>query len=228
MGLQQAFINRQRFLRHQGFSLLELLIALAIFAVIAVLAYGGLTVVLNTREQTDLQAAQLAQLQQVFSLLARDVEQVIMRPIRNKYGDNEPAFTGEITQLEFTRAGWRNPTQATRSTLQRVRYYWSEQQWWRSSWNVLDQAQDSKPETATLLSNVTAVQIRFLDSEARWHDQWSSALSATQTTRQTNDGTSSIVALKAIEVSLTLKDWGKLTRLFRVVYLPQTEQLDRN
>ncbi|ALG68833.1 type II secretion system minor pseudopilin GspJ [Beggiatoa leptomitoformis] len=212
--------------KQDGFTLLELLIALAIFAVIAVLAYGGLSVVLDVRAQTDLQAKTLAQLQLALSLLARDVEQAVNRPIRNKYGDTESAFIGEPTFIEFTRAGWRNPTQSTRSTLQRVRYFWHEQQLWRSYWLVLDQAQDSQAETGVLLTDITNLQIRFLDNRLQWHEQWPPDAQAVVTQVENGEKLDPL-ALKAIELVLTVKSWGKLTRLLRVATIAgqtQTKQ----
>jgi len=196
----------------QAFTLLELLVVLVIFSVIAVMAYGGLNTVLTTHQQTDQHAKQLARLQLAFSWLRRDIEQHIKRPIRDQYGDFKPIMQGTISQLEFTRAGWRNPAQQKRSSLQRVTYHVAENTLWRSYWWMLDRAQDAQPFTAALLKNVTEIKFRYLDNNLHWQTQW-------PRTEQLNiPNQENLPQLRAIEITLTVAQWGRLTRLFRVHY----------
>ncbi|MCQ8131101.1 PulJ/GspJ family protein, partial [Methylomonas rivi] len=70
----------KRFNRAGGFTLLELLVAMAIFAIMAVMAYGGLKTVIDTRRATQAKAAQLRQLQQALYLLNEDLQQAVSRP----------------------------------------------------------------------------------------------------------------------------------------------------
>jgi general secretion pathway protein J len=194
----------------QGFTLLELLVALAIFAVIAVMAYSGLDTVLTARSQTEQHATQLAHLQKAITWLGRDIEQYIERPIRDQYGDNQLSLQGTNSQIELTRAGWRNPAQQQRSSLQRVAYHLENQTLSRSYWWVLDRAQDTHPIQINLLNNVVNLQLRYLDKSLRWHEQWPPSDFST-----TNTNTLPIIP-KAIEVTLTVNEWGRITRLFRV------------
>ncbi len=196
-----------------GFTLLELLVALAIFAVIAVMAYSGLDTILTARQQTDQHATQLAHLQMAFIWLGRDIEQHINRPIRNQYGDRQATLQGTISQMELTRAGWRNPAQQQRSSLQRVAYHLEEKTLWRSYWRVLDRAQDAKPIRMGLLNEVNEIQLRYLDEHLRWHEQWPPL---NFSNRAPNKQANSNQTLKAIEVTLTVAKWGRLTRLFRI------------
>jgi general secretion pathway protein J len=197
----------------QGFTLLELLVALAIFAVIAVMAYSGLDTVLTARLQTDQHAAQLAQLQIAFTSLRRDIEQHIRRPIRDQYGDTQPSLQGTISQLEFTRAGWRNPALQKRSSLQRVAYLIEDKTLWRFYWWVLDRAQDARPIRMELLNEVNEIKLRYLDNNLRWHEQWP-PLDLLNTIPDDNVNHPQ-QTLKAIEVTLTVEEWGRITRLFR-------------
>ncbi|MEN8216148.1 MAG: type II secretion system minor pseudopilin GspJ [Pseudomonadota bacterium] len=198
---QQRPFTRPQIL--QGFTLLELLVALAIFAVIAVMAYKGLDTILTARLQTDEHATQLARLQIALTWLGRDIEQYIERPIRDQYGDRQQALQGTISHLELTRAGWRNPAQQQRSSLQRVAYHLENKTLMRSYWWVLDRAQDARPLKMDLLNEVNEIQFRYLDENLRWREQWSPNEKASP-------------PLKAIEVTLTVLEWGRITRLFRV------------
>ena len=198
-----------------GFTLVELLVALAIFAVIAIMAYGGLSTVLQVHSHLEQQGTQLAQLQIAFTWLERDLEQIVSRSIRDEYGEKQPAIQGNLQQLELTRAGWRNPAQQPRSTLQRVAYHLEDNSLWRSYWQVLDRAQDSRPLQVDLLSNLTEFKLRYLDSHLQWHEQWPpSEILETPPTEIQNQIQPT---LKAIEVTVTVVGWGQLTRLFRVI-----------
>lgn len=190
----------------RGFTLLELLVAMTVFSVMSVLAYGGLRSVLDASEASELRAERLAQLQVAFSILGRDVEQAIGRAIRDEYGDTQPPVQAGVLAdgmlLELSRAGWRNPARAARSTLQRVAYRLEEETLYRYQWLVLDRAQNSAPAEAELLTGVKDVRLRFLDETLQWHSQWP-PLNRTE------------VMPKAMEVVLELDEWGEITRLFR-------------
>lgn len=196
----------------QGFTLLELLVALVILAVIGIMAYSGLDTVLTARLQTDQQAAQLARLQMALIWLGRDLEQYIERPIRDQYGDKQPALQGTLSQLELTRAGKRNPAQLPRSSLQRVGYHLEDSTLWRSHWRVLDRAQDARPIQMALLNDIDEIKCRYLDEQRRWHEQWPPDL----LNAPFDDETHPPPTLKAIEITLNVGEWGRIVRLFRV------------
>jgi len=192
-----------------GFTLMELLVALAIFSLLAAMAYGGLRMVLDSRDQVDHMARRLGELQMAFTVLERDVEQALPRPIRDEYGDRQPPMRGGSSDeglLEFTHAGWRNPADQARSHLQRVAYRIEDTQLLRDAWPVLDRAQDSAPQRFSLIKNVETVSLRFLDDKLQWHQDWPvQAVPA-----------DAAELPRAIEISIELTDWGTVTRLFRV------------
>lgn len=194
--------------RSAGFTLLELLVAIAIFAVVALLAYGGLATVLDAREDTAAGAARLRALQQTMLMLQRDLDQLAPRGIRDEYGDHKPALHGGADWIEFTRGGWSNPAEQPRSQLQRVAYALREQRFVRAHWQVLDRAQDSAPFEAVLLDQVRLLRVRFLDAKDEWQDAWP-PLNA-------QDGNQEAEPPRAVEITLELEHWGSVTRLFRI------------
>lgn len=192
-----------------GFTLLELLVALAIFAILSAMAYGGLRSVLDAKRETDRQAERLVELQKAFNHFARDLAQFTgERAIRDEYGDGRhPMVGGKAAPLplEFTRAGWRNPGGGARSHLQRVGYLLKEERLVRQSWQVLDRAQDSQPYEAAILSGVSRFELRFMDSNRQWREEWPPA--------GINPPPK---APLAVELLVELNDLGEIRRLFRL------------
>ncbi len=196
--------------RQAGFTLLELLIALAIFAVLSTLAYGSLRSALLNRELSQERTEQLARLQMAFLFIGRDLEQAVERPIRDTYGDTRPAlFTPQQTyRLEFTRAGWNNPAQRRRSTLQRVAYSLKEGQLIRHSWWMLDRTDEKPTYSQPLLDGVEEFQLRFLDHELKWKREW-------PTLNSSEEKPQPALPL-AVEVTIETAEWGRIRRLFQL------------
>ena len=192
-----------------GFTLLELLVALAIFSLVAVISYDGLKMVLSTQAAAEIQADALAELQKVYLLVQRDIEQVVPRPVRDEYGDEQPALTGEDA-LQLTRGGWSNPAGRLRSSLQRVGYAFEDRQLVRYSWAVLDRAQDSEPQRQVLMGDVEEMTIRYLTANNEWEQRWPNPLAVA-------DGNVPATGLpKAVEITLNHERFGPLLWLFRL------------
>jgi len=190
--------------RNSGLTLLELLIALAVFAVLAVMAYGGLKAVLDADQATKEQAEALARLQWSITLITGDLDQVAARPIRDAYGDNAPALDGRRNgYLEWSRAGWVNPAGQLRSDLQRVAYGVENGRLVRIVWYVLDRAQDSEPQREVLMEDVKGIAFRMLDRDRAWREIWPASMNTTD-----------LAALpRAVEIVLTTERWGEVRRL---------------
>ena len=195
-----------------GFTLLELLVAVAIFAVLSAMAYGGLRNVIDNSQQTEVAMKRLQQVQLAMLKISRDLTQLSPRSIRDEYGNTSSYILtdqGDDIFIEFTRGGRRNPAEMLRSHLQRVAYKMEENTLSRLHWPHLDRTQEMLPYESVLLEEVESVGVRFLDNDNEWHDEWP-PLSATGQT----DGTS--LVLSAIEFTVELQDWGELVRLYMV------------
>lgn len=203
--------------RQSGFTLLELLIASIVFAIMALMAYGGLDNVIRNSEASQQSLQRLAEVQKCISVMNRDFEQIIQRNIRDEFG-TEQAFISagnDIDMLtEFTRSGRVNPANLPRSTLIRVAYRIDDDALVRLQWPHLDRAPGTEAKTTTLLSGIEDVRIRYLDADAEWKDQWP-PLGAEQPSASPV-GSANTPAPIAIEVILDLQDWGKIRRLYKI------------
>jgi general secretion pathway protein J len=196
--------------RHRGFTLLELLLAITIFSIIATFAYAGLKVVLDTKQQTDEHLERLSKMQLGMHLLQLDIEQAVDRPIRNEYGDTEPALrSGGQSEmlLELTRSGYANPMKLARSQLQRVGYLLEEETLYRVTWPVLDRAQDTEPRRQKLFTGIESLTLNLFDKDMKRQTSWPPLSSGV---------TSGSGLPKGIEMEIETKTMGNLRRVFRV------------
>lgn len=194
----------------RGFTLLELLVALSIFSVLSVMAYAGLQTVITTKTATQQAAERIADVQLVMMRISNDLRQTISRKIRDEYGEFIPAMqsseNGDET-MAWTRAGYRNPAQLTRSNIQRVAYKLEEEKLIRITWPVLDRAQDTEAMESEVISDLESIEWRYLNNENEWLSSWP----------EEGDKANLYPLPKAVEVSLELQDWGKVKRLILVV-----------
>ena len=197
-----------RYRQAAAFTLLELLIAIAIFALLGLASYRMLSTVLASDEALRRQEQQLRELVRGMAALERDLAQAGARPVRDGYGEPQAALRGDNEQgmLEFTRLGWRNPTGQPRSQWQRVRWQYRDGQLQRVYWNVLDRAQDSPPQQQVVLPALDGLRLAFLDDNQQWLDSWPTDDSARQRARLP----------RAVRLVLQHPRYGELERVLRL------------
>lgn len=193
--------------RSAGFTLLELLVALAIFALLGAMAFGGLNSVLRSADDTRETSEALGRMQLAFSIMQRDFLQLVDRPVRDAYGTEQPAIAvgedGE-TLLRFTRLGQRNPAGLPRSSLQRVRYRLDEGALIREWWSRVDRGDEVPTGRRQILGSVETIELRFLDEKGQWQRQWPPLNQPEKT------------GLPAALEWRLMTDIGEVRRLFRV------------
>ena len=206
-----------------GFTLLELLISIVIFGLIAAMAYSALNNMMIARSQTEARTQELYKLQMALTLMERDIEQAVDRPVRDDYGSEEPlpAFIANEfgdPLLEFTRTGWLNPLNLPRSHLQRIRYSLKDEKLIRSLWYVLDRAQDSEHYDIVLLEGVKSLEIRYLDDKKEWQRSWPPNTSSfgQVLSQQQNQPQAAPPPPRGIVMDLDTKSFGKLERWFHL------------
>lgn len=210
--------------RHlRGLTLLEMLVAITIFAAMYVAAQIFFSGSLDSRDSLERNAAELENLQRTLTMLTLDVEQMIARPARDSFGDHQPAVRGEESYFEFTRLGWANPFELRqRSQMQRVAWLVDdERRLVRRYWPVLDRDVGVEPVDTVLLEDVERFAVRYLDQadDGRWEwlEIWPDVeLSQTPVLYQRLP--------KSIEVDLLLDNGRHLHRYFRTVINPWEAQ----
>lgn len=195
--------------RLQGFTLLELMVSITIFAVLAAMSYSGLNSTLfNTRITQDA-IRDLRTLQLAILVIERDITQIINRSIRDEFGDIQGAIisgNGFDSIFQLTRSGWRNPADQIRSNLQRVSYVLEEGTLYREFWTMLDRPDEAPRIRTHLLGNIEKLEIRYLDQSKTWHEQWPPL-------GLQGGGPVGIPLPVAIELTLELESFGEIKRL---------------
>ncbi|MBH1969792.1 type II secretion system protein GspJ [Moraxellaceae bacterium AER2_44_116] len=204
----------------KGFTLLELLVAVAIFALLGVGSYRLLATTIATRDAAQKHDAALMQLQKAMSTLNRDISQAIARPVRNEYGDAVAAVILKNNTLDLTRAGWPNPLQQARSQLQRIHYELNTKgELVRFSWSQLDRERGAKPQQSILLKNIDTMQMKVYSFNGGLVQEWP----VFQSQAANNAALSELP--RAIEIVVNVKPWGEIRRYFR---LSQVLEVSKN
>jgi general secretion pathway protein J len=198
--------------QQRGFTLLEVLIAVTVTAVIGIGVWQLLSGVISAKEGIDRVSNEFSRLQQAVVIVERDLAQILFRPVRDAYGEPLPAVTtrSEPWSIEFTRTGWRNPLRVARSDLQRVAYEVVDETLRRHYWQVLDRAQDAVPREQDLLSDVTGLSWRFLDHNREWQEDWPSD---SQLQGLPINGGAQVPLPLAVEVVIEHRRFGRIRRL---------------
>jgi general secretion pathway protein J len=161
--------------KQAGFTLIEILIAVAVFGLMATMAYSGLNSSINVSREAEQRAEQLHRLQMALTLIQRDITQISVQQSRDEFGDMQPPLLmdnkGERL-LEFSRTGWRNPANQIRSTLQRVGYAYEEGKLYREYWAHFHRGPNEKPVRALLAEGIADITFEFLDPAMQWQQQW--------------------------------------------------------
>lgn len=195
----------------RGFTLIEMIVAMVIFALIGIASYSLLSESRHLADVVELKGERLAELQRAALRLEQDVEQFAFRQTRNEFGDKVPLLRGESGfsdnsgYLEFTRSGWFNPAGLPRSDLEHLVYKLKDGTLWRLSWYYLDRATEKADLQRPLLTGVKKLNIGFLKGKDNWRDNWNTA-----------DSDSIDAIPRAISIELELFEGFTFKRVYRL------------
>ena len=200
-------------LRHsRAFTLIEILVAVAIFAVLSTLAYGALGQIILSSEVLSERQQRILAIQKTMRTLSQDFLQLSPRPVRDELGDGFGAALRSDFQnafaVELTRGGWNNPMSLPRGTLQRAAYRIEEDELIRYHWRVLDRTFNNELVAVSMLEDVESIVFLFMQENGEWTEQWPP---------QGRQGPQGLrLRPRAVQVVLNLVDEGEITRLIEV------------
>ncbi len=147
---------------HHGFTLIELMVAVAIFAVLTLMGWQVFNNLIQVRERTSAKAEQLGAVQETYEQLSRDFSQALARPVMISSAA-EPAFYLSNNEFHLTRTGVIDPLQLGIAPMERVQYLLQQGKLIRQSYAQVDQSGNLVPNKTELLSNVSDWNVTTLD-----------------------------------------------------------------
>ena len=205
----------------KGFTLLEILIAMAIAAVIGVGAFTLLdraTLAKNSIENT---GNRYNSIERAWLFISDDIQQLAPRKFRDEFGDKKDNLSSDdglgSPHLNLTRMGRRNPAGLKRSNLERLTYFVKDKILRRVSFSFPDGMMLEQGLNRPLLENVESIKFDFYDGES-WNDYWPVNIAQDNQLVAVNSSNQNPTALDvlpvAVRVTLELSDIGIVNRLF--------------
>jgi general secretion pathway protein J len=190
----------------RGFTLIEVLVSIAIFASLSLGAYQVLNQVQRSDALSMQRSAKLKELQRALVYLDNDFRQMALRQMRTN-GElpsnlliqwQDYLLDSDAKGVMFARSGWHNPQQQfPRGELSKVGYRIKEETLERVWWRYIDTPAGQEGVVLPLLSGVEEFELSFFDGQ-KWQTEWTKAYALPQ----------------AVTLSLTLKEYGKIERIY--------------
>jgi general secretion pathway protein J len=204
-------VKRVNSMAARGFTLIEVLIAMAMFAMIGLASYSVFSAVTDGERLSREHTGKLNDIQRALLIIERDITQITERKVRlngNQPRDefiysNSGSFTSSSQSLGFVRQGWRNPLLVLpRSDLQAIAYQLEDNNLYRLHFNFVDPIVGAEPKKRLLIAGVNALEFEF------FHDKkWQSRFNGTRLPQ-------------ALAIELDIEGFGLLRRQFLVAGMP--------
>lgn len=199
-------LNHKAF--HKGFTLIEVMVAIMVFASLSIAAYQVVNQVQRSNQQSAEKTARLQEMQRAMIIMDSDFRQMVARSFKGRANSNgnrllyadQYLLDSQSQGILFTRLGWQNPQQAfPRGEIVKVGYRVVDNQLERVWWRYPDTPEGQEPLHKSLLADVEELSFRFYDSDNNaWQETW-----------QVEDKLP-----QAVEVTLELKDYTKIRRVY--------------
>ncbi|MEM1436297.1 MAG: type II secretion system minor pseudopilin GspJ [Pseudomonadota bacterium] len=197
-------------MKQRGFTLIEMIVALAIFAILGAMTAQIVGRVIDQFGLLTERGTRLTELNRAMQIMQRDLLQLSPRKIRDPLGDPREALLIQTDgTIEFSRNGWSNPLNRKRSTLQRVIYRLEGDTLYRAYFLGLDLAPDAEPLVQQLLTGVDRFEVFALDVAGNEYGFWPVAAANAENPNPAQ-------RLAAIAVRLEVSPYGELERIWAV------------
>lgn len=193
--------------RMKGFTLIEILVALTIFAILAAMSASSLYNAFTTKEKLSKTTDKLTEIQLALNIMERDLLQVIKRPIYGNEMHQFSFFIGEPSYLEFTKTGLVNPQMlAKRAKMERIALVCNQGKLFRRRWNVLDTPNRKNYQDKLLLANLKHCEFKYYDPNLQQLSNWQGS----ELTRNQQN----FAFPKAVQFKFNIEGLGQMTYLF--------------
>lgn len=195
-----------------GFTLIELIVAVAIFSFVALAANQVLNNVTSSNSVSEAELSRLQNLQRAMLVIERDFQQIADRIPRAQGEDNslildggEFEFESDADGIGMVRSGWHNPQlMLPRSSLQNVVYRLQENQLQRLHTNYVDSVIGTEPKLRVLLEDIEDFQVEVLRELGDDDDfEWSETIESASLPN-------------AIQITIVSTHFGEIRRVFQV------------
>lgn len=216
-------------MRQTGFTLIEVLLAMSITAITAIMAYQAMDSAGRLSEVIQDEGDGLQKLSSAMSLMAQDFRHISIRKVRDPEGGKRLKLAFEFNEfsspmLAFTRTGKVNPQveRFQRDHLERVNYHLEDEKLIRSSWSMTDHYDSDDAQHVVLFRDIQSFKLESIKLESnsvpeisngtvvvgarqlKTYDKW-----------PINDSEKTIP--DGVKITLDSKRWGILTRTFELV-----------
>ena len=207
-------MNRNR--RQLGFTLIEVLVALVIFAVLSVLGYQGLAAVLDYDQRSRTAYQEQMQLHRATAVLLQDFIHLRPRTTRDRLGGRNRAYQTNDPDyvVSFVRGGLPSIPGNSFGSMQRVAYSVSdENELLRWVWPVMDSFTEIEPEADVLMNSVVSFEVYQLNAANEFERDWPPL----------NETLPEEILPRMIRLEITMLDGYTVERLIPgVEYVPST------
>ncbi|MCW8333341.1 type II secretion system minor pseudopilin GspJ [Vibrio paucivorans] len=192
--------------RSKGFTLIEVLVSIAIFASLSLGAYQVVSQVQKSNQLSLERSSRLKELQRALVMMDSDFRQMATRAFRTN--GEEPGeellvwrdylLDSDHKGVMFTRLGWHNPQQQfPRGEVTKVGYRVKENVLERIWWRYPDTPVGQEGLVTPQLTDVESFDMKFYVN-GQWLTKWEEQPGLPQ----------------AVSVMLELKDYGKIERIY--------------
>lgn len=156
----------------RGFTLVEMLVAMVIFGVLAAGGVGLLRASVDTQGAIDHRLDRVNGQERLAALFTADLGQALARPVLGLGEDRQLSFEGTPSSLALMRGGWANPDDLPRSNVQRVQWTRRQADIARVAHLFLDGSDPGQP--AVILRDSDSFALRYRRADGTWAESFSS------------------------------------------------------